>query len=489
MQFAILFGMKKTLSSLSLSALSGWSPALSTQALFVAACSSPISASEPRVIEEAKSTLTRNLSPSSADVGAFVAGNSSFAVDIMKALAVKQSGNLVFSPHSISLALAMTYAGADGQTAAEMKKTLHFALDGDRLHEASNALDQAIAGRGKNALGKDGQPFRLKVNNALFGQTGFPFEAPFLDNLARNYGAGMLLVDYKTNPAGAANDINAWVESKTERKIKNLVKATDFTGLSRLTLVNTVYMNAAWASKFRVADTAAAPFATASGPKSVPTMSQTTYTKVVENADGLGLVLPFDGNEVSMVLVQPNDLPAYERNLTVDSLNAYVSDVPASYVALSLPKFRLEPESIQLGDLLKELGMPTAFGDEADFSKMSAVGKSDPQQRVRVQKVVHKGFIDVGEGGVEAAAATAVVVAGTSGPPKTKIIKFDRPFVYGIRDNASGAWLFLGHVMDPTQQKPLWRTSRAGQKNAPGTCWGRSLPNAPPFVQPRGYMS
>jgi serpin B len=404
----------------------------------------------PSEVAEQRSALARietpNVAP--ADVKTFADNNASFAIDLFQRSAASDK-NFVFSPHSISLALAMTYAGASGSTAEQMKQVLRFNQPEETLHAAANALDLSLETRGRASKGKDGQPFRIRVNNALFAQQGYAFEAPFLDTLAANYGAGVKLVDYKTNIPGAVSNINDWVSVKTEEKIKNLVQNSDFNRMSRLTLVNTVYMNAAWQSKFEVTSTRAAQFATASGSKSVPTMNQTLEAKYAENADGFSVELPFDDGDTSMVFISPNSIAALESSLSADKLNAFAAGTN-TYVALSLPRFKLTPDAVRVGDTLKAMGMSDAFSATADFFKISKVGLSNPDERLRIQNVVHKAMIDVGEEGVEAAAATAVVLGGaTSVPPPPKVVKFDRPFLFGIRDIKSGAWIFLGHVVDP----------------------------------------
>jgi serpin B len=420
--------------------------------LLAAHCAADTAPGKITGVDEAKSALARNMSPvpAAGNLDAFVLGNTDFAANMLSKLAKTPSTNLIFSPHSISMALAMTYAGADGDTAQEMKNVLHYNLPEPELHIAANALDLAIESRGKNAKGKDGQPFRLRVTNALFGQKNYPFEAPFLDTLAANYGAGMQLVDYKTNAATAVDQINAWVEVKTENRIKKLLGRADLNELSRLTLVNAVYMNAAWSAPFQKSATSPGAFAAPSGSKSVAMMRQTMDARVADSADGVSVELPFDGGEVSMVFILPNDLGAFESGVTAGKLDAFAK-TESAYVSVSVPKFKLEPESIKLAEILQSLGMKTPFEKNADFFKISTLGRTVPDERLHIAQVIHKGFIDVAEEGVEAAAATAVVLSGTtSAPPTPRVIAFNKPFAFGIRDRATGAWLFLGHVVDPT---------------------------------------
>ena len=181
-----------------------------------------------------------------SDVHEATRGNAALALDLYRQLR-REGGNLFFSPHSISLALAMTYAGARGTTATEMAETLHYTLPSERLHAAFNTLDQLLAQRGADAQGQDGEGFRLTIANAVWGQTGFPFLEPFLDTLAEHYGAGMRLVDYEADAEAARRTINAWVSDETEERITELLGPGAVDAATRLVLTNAIYFSAAWA--------------------------------------------------------------------------------------------------------------------------------------------------------------------------------------------------------------------------------------------------
>ncbi len=226
-------------------------------------------------VDVAKSALERDLTPDvpAADLATLVAGDNAFAFDLYRELAV-EDGNLVASPHSVSVALAMTYAGAAGNTAAEMAAAMHYDLAQGALHPAFNALDLALSSRGEGAQGADGQPFRLRVVNAAWAQRDFVFLASYLDTLGLNYGAGVRLMDFATAPEPSRATINAWVSEQTETRIPELLPAGSIDAGTRLVLTNAVYFNAAWETQFEPEDTTAEAFA---GVGDVPTMVQTDY--------------------------------------------------------------------------------------------------------------------------------------------------------------------------------------------------------------------
>ena len=254
--------------------------------------------------ETARSTLSRNLSPdaSPSDLQALAAGNNAFALDLYQALR-EEAGNLFLSPYSISLALAMTFAGARSETATQMAQVLHFTLPPERLHPAFNALDLELARRGEGAQGMDGEPFRLNIANAVWGQMDFPFKAPFLDTLAENYDAGVKLLDFQTAWEPARLLINDWVEEKTEDRIKDLIPEGAVDHLTRLVLTNAIYFNAAWAFPFQETATIDDTFHLPDGQSvSVPMMRQTAHFGYVDGEGFQAVELPYDGLELSMLL-------------------------------------------------------------------------------------------------------------------------------------------------------------------------------------------
>ena len=398
----------------------------------------------------ARSALVRNAAPvvTDADKSALVAGNTAFALDLHRVLAsdpAKRAENLFFSPHSISVALAMTYAGARGATATEMAAALRFGLTPERLHPAFDWLDLELMSRGQGAQGKDGQPFRLRVSNSLWGDGRSEFESAFLDTLALNYGAGMNLVDFRGDPETGRTRVNAWVSEQTEQRIKDILPSGSVDTLTRLVLVNAVYFNAAWQRKFDKSATAADTFTRLDGAgAAVDMMRQEAVFPFLAQAELQAIELAYDGGELGMLIVLPaaGRFAQVEQSLDADAVGAIRAGLNGVNVRLSMPKFRIEA-SLGLAATLRQLGMRTAFTDAADFSGISV------REPLQVKDVLHKGFIEVDENGTEAAAATAVIVGTTSLPPPPRIMKIDRPFLFAIIDRSTGAVVFWGRVVDP----------------------------------------
>ncbi len=402
--------------------------------------------------DTAKSTLTRDTSPNATpgEITLLAEGNADFAMRLYGQTAATASGNAFFSPLSVTAALSMTYAGAEGQTATEMANALSFKLPADRLHVAMNALDLALASRSADAPAKhDGKPFALRSVNTTFGQKGFPFETPFLDTLAKNYGAGVQLADFKGQSEVERGKINSWVEKETEQKIKALLAPGSLSSVTRLVLVNAVYFNADWASPFNKDFTRDAPFTKLDGTKSdVPTMNQEMNVKYI-SAEGMQAIeLPYEGRKVSMVVVLPRgDFKAFERAFDGKALLGTLAGLSQEkLVRVTLPKFELTGSSISLRKPLEALGMSAPFSKDADFSKMV----SPSADKVHISDVIHNAFVRVDEKGTEAAAATAVVVAGSSSlPPKPELFNADRPFMIFIRDIPTNTVVFAGRIVAP----------------------------------------
>jgi serpin B len=395
----------------------------------------------------ALSEKQRDTSPNvgASDLATLVDDNSEFAFDLYQAL-IHQGGNLFYSPHSISLALAMTYAGARGETEQQMADTLHFALQQNRLHPAFNSLDLALASRGEGAKGKDDKGFRLHIVNAIWGQKDYKFLPEFLDVLAENYGAGLRLLDFVREPDQSRITINNWVSDQTEGKIKDLIPQGVIDALTRLVLTNAIYFNAAWLNPFDKELTGNGTFHLLdSGDVTVPMMRQ-THSFSYATGDGYQAVeLPYDGNQLSMVILLPDSgkFESFQNSLNAALVNHIVSDLQSRQVDLTIPKFQFESE-FSLADTLAAMGMPAAFSGDADFSGMTG------NRELTISDILHKAFVSVDEAGTEAAAATAVVVGLTAIPEQPVQVTVDRPFVFLIRDIQTGAILFVGQVVNPS---------------------------------------
>lgn len=368
------------------------------------------------------------------------AGNTAFAVDLYHQLRGGE-GNLFFSPYSISTALAMTYAGARGNTEAEMARVLHFDLDHltqETLHSAFADLEAHLA-----QIQAQGD-IALHVANALWPQVGYAFFSAFLDLCQRCYGVSITPVDYAADSEAARQQINAWVEEKTREKIKELLKPPHVTPLTTLILVNAIYFKGNWSSQFDPEDTDDGPFYRLAGDAvKAPMMRQTARFGYRETDDLQVLELPYVGGDLSMLVLLPQErdgLPALEAALTVDNLALWTQRLYPTKVQVVLPRFKLSGE-FDLSETLEAMGMVDAFHGSADFSGMTG------QRDLFISAVVHKAFVDVNEEGTEAAAATAVVMG--RGISLSPVFEADHPFLFLLRENSTGSILFLGRVVDP----------------------------------------
>jgi serpin B len=399
--------------------------------------------------DTASSPVQRIVDPQvpTADATTLASDNAAFAFDVYKQLVLTNT-NLVFSPASISIALAMTYAGAAGTTATEMAQTLHFSLPPDRLHPAFNALDQALASRGQGYSGADGGPMQVNIVNALWAEKTYAFRSDFLDTLAANYGAGVNLLDFINAPEPSRVTINTWVANQTNNKIQDLLPSGSVDSSTRLVLTDAVYLNAAWKSPFDPNDTYDGSFTLFDG-SSVTVKFMNAEDSILPAVQGTNFVaasLPYADDRLSLVIVVPDagQFSQVESSLDATALGTLVAGLTSQQVVLGLPRFKVETGA-DLVDLLKALGMTSAFiSGVADFSGM------DGTQNLFIGSVVHKAFIDVAERGTEAAAATGVVMSKAS-LPMGLTVRADRPFLYFLRDQPTGAILFMGRVLDPSQ--------------------------------------
>ena len=390
--------------------------------------------------------VERNTSPdvSSANIDTCVAGNTQFAMDLYGRLAAESADNLFYSPYSISIALSMAYGGAEGETEAQMKSTLHFNLSEPGLYESFNALDLALACRGKGAEGTDGEPFELHMVNDTWGQKDYAFLDDYLNLLSGYYGADLKTLDFATDPDGAREVINAYVCGETNDRIDNLLPEESIKTLTRLVLTNAIYFNAAWATPFEEDSTESESFTSLDGSeRPVPTMHQTEYMPYMAGDGFEAVSLNYDGGEISMVLILPAEgtFTEFENSLSVSLLDSVFDGLAENNVALSLPLFEYDTH-VSLKDQLIALGMEAPFDQSADFSGM------DGTMGLYIDDVFHKAFVKVNENGTEAAAATAVVVAFKGGMSESTIeMRFNRPFFFVIRDNLTSTILFAGRVV------------------------------------------
>jgi len=405
----------------------------------------PTSATDARPSIERNATTTPTPMPSDIP-RALAVGSNALAFDLWGQLAKGGRSNAAFSPASISIAFAMTYGGAKGETAEQIEKVLHFEGEPAALGASWGALGRELS--------DPSRPIKLRIANRLYGEKTYAFVPEFLERTKTSFGAPLELVDFKTAPEPARQTINAWVEQQTEKRIKGLLPPQSLEPLTRMVLVNAIYFLGDWAKPFEPSRTSDEPFHTsASATKRVPTMKQTDYFGVGRTAGVNVLELPYKGNTASLLLVVPENvdgLAAVEATLSSSTLETWKRAATPQNVSVWLPRFAVNPaESLPLSKHLTALGMPIAFDrDKADFTGIG--NPKDEREKLHIAEAFHKAFVKVDEKGTEAAAATAVVTAEGAGMPAKPIeLKIDRPFLFFVLDKPTGLVLFMGRVTEP----------------------------------------
>jgi serpin B len=428
------------------------------------------SAAEP-VVRVASSEQPRQTAPevAPATLDTLVADNTAFAFNLYQVLR-EQDGNLFYSPYSISAALAMTYAGARGETAEQMETALHLTLPPEQVHAAFNALDLSLTSDGTEKGGSEQEPpttrtaerpageagepgepdaaeFQLHIANSLWGQHDHPFLPAFLDLLAQHYGAGLRLVDFQHEPEAARLAINEWVSEQTREKIEQLIPQGAIDPMTRLVLANAIYFKADWSHPFDPEETREETFFLLNEETvMVDMMSQQEELRYAAGEGYQVVGLPYAGDaELVAFVPEPGRFGEMETRFDQSLVQQALEDLAPRQVDLTMPKFRFEFSS-KLKPPLSELGMPNPFTPDADFSGM------DGSRSLMISEVFHKAFVAVDEEGTEAAAATAPVMALTGIMPDSEVVrvKIDRPFFFLIRDTETGTVLFVGRVLDPS---------------------------------------
>ena len=386
------------------------------------------------------------------------------AVDLHRQLATGDE-NLCVSPYSIESALAMTFAGADGQTRTEMARVLHFPGDGGAVPASfaslQHSLEQMSAKTAElvkesKRFGGPSEPITLNIANRLFAQKGYDFRNAFLSLVKQDYRAAFEPLDFVADASGATQYINKWVADQTRNRIRDLIPAGALDETTRLVLANALYLKAPWADPFSENATHPEPFHVhRSAPVDVPTMRKRDERFGYAEREGYSAVsLPYAGNDLQFLVLLPEDvngLRAFESKLTSDML-AGCAKLETRDVDLHLPKFKIEPPTITLAEKLEALGMKTAFNQPTGSANFDRMAPRKPDDYLYISQVFHKTFIAVDEKGTEAAAATAVAMMAATAlrerPPPIEV-KVDRPFLYAIQHVPSGVCLFLGRVTDP----------------------------------------
>lgn len=383
-------------------------------------------------------------------------------VDLQRQLATGDA-NLCISPYSINSALAMTFAGADGETRTEMARVLHFSNSGD-VPASFSALQQSLQqmsaktaelAKESKKFGGPSEPITLNIANRLFAKNGYHFREAFLSLVKQNFGGAFEPLDFAVDPAAATQRINKWVADQTRDRIRDLIPSGALDKTTRLVLANALYLKAPWANEFTQTATKPEPFFVRGAPVDVPMMRKTTSLGYAKREGFTVVTVPYAGNDLQFVVLLPdeiNGLRSLESKLTGDVLGA-CAKLETRDVDLHLPKFKLQPPTVALKEKFEALGMKTAFDIPSGSANFDKIAPRRPNDYLYISNIFHKTFIAVDEKGTEAAAATAVMMMARSAlmspPPPPVELKVDRPFVYAIQHVPSGVCLFLGRVTDP----------------------------------------
>jgi serpin B len=375
-------------------------------------------------------------------VDSLVAAERDLTFDLAKKILPGE--NAVFSPASVHIALGMTYAGARGTTEAEMARTLRYdRAGGQGVHDLFGQLSASLA-----KLEHKDQSFRMA--NRLFGQKSYPWSKAFLATTAKAYGAALEPVDFGASDK-TRKYINGWVEAQTNKKIVNLLPEGSLTPDTRMVLTNAVYFKGAWKHQFEQHATAMQAFAVQGKTSAnVPMMNHTDRFLLGGDATAQVLEMPYSHGDIAMDIILPakkDGLAALESKLDGAGLAKLLGTMKTANVEVKLPKFKLRT-AVPMAKIFQDLGMKSPFQKDANFDGL-VEKRGEP---LWIDQIYHQGFVEVDEKGTEAAAATAVVITTESSvaePPKGTPFHADRPFIWIIRDLATGEILFYGRVVDP----------------------------------------
>jgi serpin B len=370
--------------------------------------------------------------------------SNAFGFDLYRRIR-ETPGNLVISPASLTTALTMTFGGAAGETAAQMRRVLHLEGSADEAMVAAGELSRSLQ--------DPSRPITFRIANQLFLDRGYELVPAYVEATRAAFGAPVERLDFQAAPEPARRRINDWVEERTERRVKDLIPEGGVNNLVRLVIANAIYFLGDWAFPFDPQSTRPAPFhLSASEVLQVPTMHRTGLFHIAWQEGVTALEILYKGLELSMLFLVPDavtGLADLEAGLDAAKLAVLTGAMKGELVSLFLPRFELKSvASLSLRGDLEALGMPLAFDpDGADFRGMA--NPPHPDDLLSIDKVFHRAFVRVDEKGTEAAAATAVVMRTRGLQPEARLLRVDRPFLFLLRDNASGLILFLGRVSDP----------------------------------------
>ncbi|MFC1690749.1 serpin family protein [Nanoarchaeota archaeon] len=397
-------------------------------ALLIIGCGGP----EPIKVDDSQAT------PETAQ--SVVQANNQYAFELYSQIKKESAENIFYSPFSISTALAMTYEGAKGQTAEEMQNVFHFPID-DLTRRSGYA--KVI-----NQINKKDKKYKLHTANALWAEQNYQFLPEYINVNKQYYGGEITNLDFKNNPSGSKDIINKWVEDQTNNKIKNILSS--LSPLTRLVLTNAIYFKGKWDVEFEESRTKKQDFEiTADNTIKVDMMNlagEDAEFPYTEDDDFQILELPYKGKEVSMVIMLPkeNNISKLDK-IDAEKLSEWRNSLREQQIILSMPKFKFETK-YSMGKTLSDMGMPTAFSKDADFSGM------DGTKLLMIDQVIHQAFVEVNEEGTEAAAATAVIMIKEAVSMDRPIIfNADHPFMFIIHEKETGTILFMGRVVDPRE--------------------------------------
>lgn len=395
--------------------------------------------------------MSRPVQQEEESMAALAEANTAFAFDLYQQIRGEE-GNLFYSPYSISQAVALIYAGANGETAAQIAEAMNYALPSEQLASAFGEINTTLQEQ------VEAQPeeyrdaaFQLTIANSLWGQRGYPFADAYLNTLSELFGSELRFVDYREAAEAARQEINAWVAENTNDKIPSVVPEGVLSERTRLVLANAIYFNARWRNEFPAFSTQDADFTTLTGDTvQVPMMSQEGDFFFVDEDAYDAISLPYVGGTTSMVLILPDDFSAFEETLDAATFQEIVGSLQAGRAIVEIPRFEINAD-LPLSRTLRQMGMEDAFnGSAADFSGMVRDGEF-PDGNLALDEALHRATVTVDEEGTEAAAVTILFMGATSAPPPvTFTFRADKPFIFAIYDNQTETVLFLGRLVDPS---------------------------------------
>lgn len=378
-------------------------------------------------------------------------------LDLLRTQAsASEQDNLLLSPYSIEVALAMAYTGADGHTREEMRHVLHLPADDAAVLGGFSGLAKDLADLQAASRREAEGGIEINIANRLFAQSGFAFQPAFTTALREKFGAPLKELDFKHAAEPSRIAINTWVGHETRERIRDLVPSGAINTTTRAVLANAIYLRAAWANAFDANDTKNRPFWIEGKTRAdVPTMLKRSHYGYSKRNGYTALALPYIGGELQFVILLPDErdgIADLERAVTSDLL-AGCAKLPQRDVILYLPKFKFEPPSLPLGAALRGLGMTSAFDQPRGSANFDRMAPRKPDDYLFISEVIHKSWLSLDENGTEAAAATAVVVLEALGvarePPPPIEVRVNGPFLFAIQHVPSGACLFLGRLTDP----------------------------------------